>query len=166
MAWQRFTRALTGIENWLINVSGAIRRVLTPIMCRRLWERLMLWVKGLRSAIIDVGMILVIVVVIGLVAWEMCREIVLIEPIETPKRLADAGYTPYVVASQLMGDLLSIRQNIKKTRYVSGTGDVRVLPIATTRPDISYPEQDSQFGLWRDTCRAFLVILPPRLQER
>jgi Flp pilus assembly protein TadD len=87
--------------------------------------------KSIRSFIVELGISAVIVVIIFLVVWEGFRKVVLIEPIEIPKRFVDAGYTPHVVASQLMGNLLAIYKSVKMLRPT--------LAIATTRPDIVVP---------------------------
>ena len=116
------------------NALHFIRRRTAPIMRRRYWKRHYLQIKAINSFVFELGklgIVAVIIVIICLVLWELRREVTLIEPIEMPKRLADAGYTPHVVANQLMGNLLFIYESVKT---ISPN-----LAIVTTRPDIIVP---------------------------
>jgi hypothetical protein len=99
--------------------------------------------KAIKSFVIEIVIAAVIVFILFLVVWEFFRAVVLIEPIEMPKRFVDAGYTPHVVASQLMGNLLSIYKSVEPIRpalSIATTEPIRpTLSIATTRPDIVVP---------------------------
>ena len=129
----RITNILTKIKRTFIYSIQCIKRWLRLNMRRRHWKRRALWLNATRSFLIDFSAVLVLVAVIVLITLEFLREIVVIEPIEIPKRLNDVGYTSHVVARELMGHIFQIRAQADTT--------IEQLVVATAddSPDIVVP---------------------------
>ena len=107
---------------------------IASVMRRRFWKRIYFVMKGTTTFLVDLGKLALVFFtgfIIVSIVCEVFHKVILIEPIEMPKRFMDAGYKPQVAASQLMGNLLFIYESMK-------TSSPNFI-ITTTRPDVVVP---------------------------
>lgn len=131
--WQGINRAVVRAKGLLINASRAIRRGFACFKSENIGSAA-LWLKAMRFFLVELVAVTLIVGAIVLVVWEALRDVILIEPIKVAKQLAEAGYTPDVVASQLMSHIFHIRAKSRTTM------ERRPLVFAGTRSDVVPPD--------------------------
>ncbi len=128
------SRTLAALGRLLTRTNRGISRGLSRLRHRRYMRRAALWLKALRSFSIDLGVVSLIIVAIFLILSEARREVIVIQPIEVPKHLSEAGYTPNVAARVVMGYVREI-QEIAKT-----TMRRRSLEFSDTMSNVILPE--------------------------
>jgi tetratricopeptide (TPR) repeat protein len=73
-----------------------------------------------RSLVVSIAMIIGVAVAFGVVVSELRQRLLVLEPIQIPKRLLDLGYTPQTVARQLKEQIRAIQVASTTLKEVQG----------------------------------------------
>lgn len=120
-SWRRLAGGVSTAWSWLGGAATALDAAISVI----------------RSLVVSLAMIAGVVVAVGVVVMELRQRILVLEPIQIPKRLLDLGYTPETVARQLKQKIREIRDESTTLMELQGLqGDWEQL-------DIQIPETET-----------------------
>ncbi len=92
------------------------------------------WARNIRSALLNLALLLLVVVLIPILIGQFIRNQVIIEPIAVPEALADRGLTETVVANRLWDALLDVK-------LAAGTSKETIASLPSSREvEFSFPD--------------------------
>lgn len=100
---------------------------------RRSWKIVGLWLKGLRTLIVNLASVAGVTAIAIFVWREAAREVVQIDPFSVPPGLSDEGYTGEILAQRTMDYILDIHENSKTSMQKRSIG------LSGSQPDIVVP---------------------------